>query len=162
MIAAASSRRLRPATHTRQDVLPAALSLNLKHNGVVHQNLMFLRIATARVPKVTDSDRLSAKELAPGLEQVEMRFRLRAKARCTRRPRRAFCRTRAECGPSILLPGQGGPSPVASSGCAALAGKALRIHDAQRSTRARLLSDTAREGRGIGHQGGDVSALHAS
>ena len=28
--------------------------------------------------------------------------------------------------------------------------------------RARLLSDTAREGRGIGHQGGDVSALHAS
>jgi len=59
---------------TRQDVLPAALSLNLKHNGVVHQNLMFLRIATARVPKVTDSDRLSAKELATGLEQVEMRF----------------------------------------------------------------------------------------
>ena len=41
-------------------------------------------------------------------------------------------------------------------------GKALRIHDAQRGTRARLLSDTAREGRGIGHQGGDVSALHAS
>jgi KUP system potassium uptake protein len=59
---------------TRQDVVPAALSLNLKHNGVVHENLMFLRIATARVPKVADSDRISAEQLAPGLEQVEMKF----------------------------------------------------------------------------------------
>ncbi|GIQ75371.1 putative potassium transport system protein kup [Bradyrhizobium sp. RD5-C2] len=59
---------------TRNDVVPAALSLNLKHNSVVHQNLMFLKITTARVPKVTDSDRISATELAPGLEQVEMRF----------------------------------------------------------------------------------------
>jgi KUP system potassium uptake protein len=59
---------------TRQDVVPAALSLNLKHNGVVHENLMFLRITTARVPKVADSDRISAERLAPGLEQVEMKF----------------------------------------------------------------------------------------
>ena len=59
---------------TRQDVVPAALSLNLKHNGVVHENLMFLRITTARVPKVADSDRISAEQLAPGLEQVEMKF----------------------------------------------------------------------------------------
>jgi KUP system potassium uptake protein len=59
---------------TRQDVVPAALSLNLKHNGVVHEHLMFLRITTARVPKVADSDRVFAKELAPGLQQVEMRF----------------------------------------------------------------------------------------
>jgi KUP system potassium uptake protein len=54
--------------------VPAALSLNLKHNGVVHENLMFLRITTARVPKVADSDRISAERLAPGLEQVEMKF----------------------------------------------------------------------------------------
>ena len=59
---------------TRQDVVPAALSLNLKHNGVVHQNLMFLRIATERIPKVPESNRVSTKGLAPGLEQVEMRF----------------------------------------------------------------------------------------
>ena len=37
---------------TRQDVVPAALSLNLKHNGVVHERLMLLKITTARVPKV--------------------------------------------------------------------------------------------------------------
>jgi KUP system potassium uptake protein len=59
---------------TRQDVVPAALSLNLKHNGVVHENLIFLKITTARVPKVADSDRMSAERLAPGLEQVEMKF----------------------------------------------------------------------------------------
>lgn len=33
---------------TRHDVVPAALSLNLKHNGVVHENLIFLKITTAR------------------------------------------------------------------------------------------------------------------
>jgi KUP system potassium uptake protein len=59
---------------TRQDVVPAALSLNLRHNGVVHEHLMFLRITTARVPKVPDSDRISVERLAPGLEQVEMKF----------------------------------------------------------------------------------------
>jgi KUP system potassium uptake protein len=59
---------------TRQDVVPAALSLNLRHNGVVHEHLMFLRITTARVPKVPDSDRISVERLAPRLEQVEMKF----------------------------------------------------------------------------------------
>jgi KUP system potassium uptake protein len=59
---------------TRRDVLPAALSLNLKHNGVVHENLMFLKITTARVPKVADADRITVERLAPGLDQVEMKF----------------------------------------------------------------------------------------
>jgi len=59
---------------TRHDVVPAALSLNLKHNGVVHEHLMFLKITTSRVPRVADIDRVSVEQLAPGLEQVEMKF----------------------------------------------------------------------------------------
>ena len=59
---------------TRHDVVPAALSLNLKHNGVVHEHLMFLKITTSRVPRVADTDRVSVEQLAPGLEQVEMKF----------------------------------------------------------------------------------------
>lgn len=59
---------------TRHDVVPAALSLNLKHNGVVHDNLMFLKITTARIPKVADQNRVSLERLAPGLDQVEMKF----------------------------------------------------------------------------------------
>ena len=59
---------------TRQDVVPAALSLNLKHNGVVHERLMLLKITTARVPKVGESQRVTIKDLAPGIRQVEMTF----------------------------------------------------------------------------------------
>ena len=59
---------------TRHDVVPSALSLNLKHNGVVHEKLIFLKITTARIPRVTDTDRVSVERLAPGLEQVEMKF----------------------------------------------------------------------------------------
>jgi KUP system potassium uptake protein len=59
---------------TRQDIVPAALSLNLKHNGVVHDHLVFLKITTARAPKVQKKDRITIQELAPRLQQVEMRF----------------------------------------------------------------------------------------
>jgi KUP system potassium uptake protein len=59
---------------TRQDVVPAALSLNLKHNGVVHERLMLLKITTARVPKVGESQRVIIKDLAPNIRQVEMTF----------------------------------------------------------------------------------------
>lgn len=59
---------------TRPDVVPAALSLNLKHNGVVHEHLMLLKITTARVPKVGESERVTIKDLAPGIRQVEVTF----------------------------------------------------------------------------------------
>ncbi len=59
---------------TRQDIVPAALSLNLRHNGVVHEHLMFLKITTARAPKVSEERRITVHDLAPGLRQVEMRF----------------------------------------------------------------------------------------
>ena len=59
---------------TRQDVVPAALSLNLKHNGVVHERLMLLKITTARVPKVGESQRVIIKDLAPNIRQVEITF----------------------------------------------------------------------------------------
>ena len=32
---------------TREDVLPSALSLNLKHNGVLHEHLLLLKVTTA-------------------------------------------------------------------------------------------------------------------
>ena len=59
---------------TRQDVVPAALSLNLKHNMVLHENLVLLKISTARSPRVVETARVIAKNLAPGIRQAEMRF----------------------------------------------------------------------------------------
>ena len=59
---------------TRQDVVPAALSLNLKHNGVLHDHLILLKVGTARVPRVAEEARVTARDLAPGIRQVELSF----------------------------------------------------------------------------------------
>ena len=59
---------------TRQDIVPSALSLNLKHNKVLHENLILLKVTTARVPRIPEASRVTVKELAPGIRQVEMQF----------------------------------------------------------------------------------------
>jgi KUP system potassium uptake protein len=59
---------------TRQDVMPAALELNLKHNGVVHESLIFLKISTARIPYVAEDKRMHCNVLAPHIQQVELTF----------------------------------------------------------------------------------------
>lgn len=59
---------------TRQDVMPAALALNLKHNGVLHASLIFLKVSTARIPRVAEHDRMTCNALAPHVQQVELKF----------------------------------------------------------------------------------------
>lgn len=65
---------------TRHDVLPAALALNLKHNGVVHEALIFLKVSTARRPRVPEDERLRRNELAPHVQQIELIFGFAEKA----------------------------------------------------------------------------------
>jgi KUP system potassium uptake protein len=114
---------------TRQDIVPAALSLSetQRRRASKFDVLENYDRACSQSNRFRSDFRQRTRAWA-GASRDEIR--LRSKARCTRSPRRTLSRTRAECGPSILLPGQGGPSTIASSGCAALAGKALRIHDA--------------------------------
>ncbi len=59
---------------TREDAVPSALSLNLKHNGVVHEPLVLLKVTTARAPRVSEASRMHVKQLAPGIRQVEVIF----------------------------------------------------------------------------------------
>ena len=59
---------------TRQDVMPAALELNLKHNGVVHESLIFLKISTARIPYVAEDKRMHCNVLAPHIQKIELTF----------------------------------------------------------------------------------------
>ena len=59
---------------TRQDVMPSALALNLRHNGVVHEPLILLKVTTARAPRVAEADRLKISDLASGIKQVELIF----------------------------------------------------------------------------------------
>ena len=59
---------------TRQDVMPAALALNLKHNGVLHERLIFLKVSTARVPRLAEDARVTVLDLSPGIRHAELRF----------------------------------------------------------------------------------------
>ena len=54
--------------------VPAALGLNLKHNGVIHQRVVLLRVTTDRAPRVSESERVNVEALGAGFQKVEMRF----------------------------------------------------------------------------------------
>ena len=100
---------------TRKDILPAALSLNLKHNGVLHESLILLKISTARSPRVAEADRVTAKDLALGIRQAEMKFGFAEKPRragCTRRPCRRDRMRPVAC---VFLPRTGGHSSIAAA-----------------------------------------------
>ena len=56
------------------ELVPAALSLNLKHNGVIHQRVVLLKVTTERVPRVLESDRIRVQALPAGFQKAEMRF----------------------------------------------------------------------------------------
>jgi KUP system potassium uptake protein len=59
---------------TQQQVVPSALALNLKHNGVLHQHLLLLKVATERAPRVSEAARITVEELSAGIQWVELRF----------------------------------------------------------------------------------------
>jgi KUP system potassium uptake protein len=54
--------------------VPAALALNLKHNGVVHEHVLLLKVTTDRAPRVSEAERVQIRELPSGFRQVEMHF----------------------------------------------------------------------------------------
>ena len=58
----------------QSDFVPSALALNLKHNGVVHQCVLLLRVITDRKPRVAESDRVRLKALSAGFQQAELHF----------------------------------------------------------------------------------------
>jgi KUP system potassium uptake protein len=58
----------------QSEFVPAALALNLKHNGVVHQCVLLLKVVTDRKPRVAEQDRVRVKELTAGFQQAELHF----------------------------------------------------------------------------------------
>ncbi len=59
---------------TQVEQVPAALALNLKHNGVVHERVLLLTVITDRIPRVDEDERLHATDLGGGFIRVEMHF----------------------------------------------------------------------------------------
>ncbi|MEP6944146.1 MAG: potassium transporter Kup [Betaproteobacteria bacterium] len=54
--------------------VPAALALNIKHNGVMHDRVILMKVTTERTPRVAESHRVRTEVLTAGFEKVELRF----------------------------------------------------------------------------------------
>jgi KUP system potassium uptake protein len=59
---------------TKRDTVPSALALNIKHNGVLHERALLLRVTTERTPRVSETARVITEELGAGIRHVELHF----------------------------------------------------------------------------------------
>jgi KUP system potassium uptake protein len=53
---------------------PAALLHNLKHNQVLHEQVVLLTVAAAARPQVPDADRAAVRDLAPGFKALTLTY----------------------------------------------------------------------------------------
>jgi KUP system potassium uptake protein len=56
------------------DFVPNALLHNLKHNKVLHDQVLFVTVLNEDVPNVPRSERTSVEQLAPGIHRVVIRY----------------------------------------------------------------------------------------
>jgi KUP system potassium uptake protein len=56
------------------DYMPGALLHNLKHNKVLHENVLFVTVQNLDVPEVSAAERSTVTELAPGIHRVVIRY----------------------------------------------------------------------------------------
>jgi KUP system potassium uptake protein len=56
------------------DEAPAALLHNLKHNQVVHEQVLLLTVRVLRRPRVAEADRVDLTDLAPGFRRLILSF----------------------------------------------------------------------------------------
>jgi KUP system potassium uptake protein len=56
------------------DTAPAALLHNLKHNQVLHEQIIILTVKTAQQPRVRDADRVVIKDYLPDVKLVTLNF----------------------------------------------------------------------------------------
>jgi KUP system potassium uptake protein len=56
------------------DVAPAALMHNLKHNQVLHEQIIILTVRTLNTPRARDSERVKVEEFMPDVKRVTLTF----------------------------------------------------------------------------------------
>jgi KUP system potassium uptake protein len=56
------------------DYVPTSLLHNLKHNKVLHENVLFVTVQNEDVPEVSQHRRAEVSELAPGIHRVILRY----------------------------------------------------------------------------------------
>jgi KUP system potassium uptake protein len=58
----------------RQDTVPAALLLNLKHNRVLHELVIVLNVETKRTPRVNEQKRVVVEDLSRSVRKLTVKF----------------------------------------------------------------------------------------
>jgi KUP system potassium uptake protein len=58
----------------QREVVPAALALNLRHNGVLHEHVVLLHVMAERVPRISEAERVTMEALPGGFRHVTLRF----------------------------------------------------------------------------------------
>jgi KUP system potassium uptake protein len=56
------------------DTAPAALLHNLKHNQVLHEQIIILTVRTAQQPRVSESERVKIEDFLPDVKRVNLTF----------------------------------------------------------------------------------------
>jgi KUP system potassium uptake protein len=56
------------------DYVPTSLLHNLKHNKVLHENVLFVTVQNEDVPEVSQHRRAEVSELAPGIHRIILRY----------------------------------------------------------------------------------------
>jgi KUP system potassium uptake protein len=56
------------------DIVPSALALNVKHNGIVHKHVVLLKVTTEHSPRVDEESRVKATVLSSGFRLVWLVF----------------------------------------------------------------------------------------
>lgn len=59
---------------THREHVPPTLVQNLRHNKVLHQRVLLVRVVTDNVPRVKGPDRIKAREFGHGFWQIEAHF----------------------------------------------------------------------------------------
>jgi len=59
---------------SQPDYVPTSLLHNLKHNKVLHEQVLFVTVQTVDEPEVTENRRADVSELSPGIYRVILRY----------------------------------------------------------------------------------------
>ena len=59
---------------SRKQLVPRSLVLNLRHNGVLHEQVALLSVTVDRAPRVPEAERLSVEPMTHGIRRLELRF----------------------------------------------------------------------------------------
>nr|WP_043836623.1 potassium transporter Kup [Roseomonas aerilata] len=58
----------------QREVVPAAMALNMRHNGVLHERVVLMHVVAERVPRIPEAERVSVHLLPGGFRHVTLRF----------------------------------------------------------------------------------------